>query len=113
MVKMREKRNLTPLGKITAIKVLFKPAFNHLFITLPSPDQEIVNHINSILFKFLWCNNIKIKINVVIKQYWEGGLKRMNLAAFIEALKLTRIRRLLQSDSKWQDFINFLSNLTN
>ena len=31
----------------------------------------------------------------------------VNLAAFIEALKLTWIRKLLQSDSKWQDFINF------
>ena len=31
----------------------------------------------------------------------------MNLAAFIEALKLTWIRRPFQSESKWQDFINF------
>ena len=31
----------------------------------------------------------------------------VNLAVFIEALKLTWIRRLLQSDSKWQDFIKF------
>ena len=107
IVKRWEKRNLTPLGKITAIKVLFIPAFNHLLITLPSPDQEIVNHINSILFNFLWSNNVKIKRKVVIKQYWEGGLKMVNLAAFIEALKLTWIRRLLQSDSKWQDFIKF------
>ena len=29
----------------------------------------------------------------------------MNLAAFIEALKLTWIRRLFQSESEWQDFI--------
>ena len=29
----------------------------------------------------------------------------MNIAAFIEALKLIWIRRLLQSDSKWQDVI--------
>ena len=101
------KRNLTPFGKITAIKVLFIPAFNYLLITLPSPDQEIIYHINSKLFNFLWSNNVKIKRNVVIKQYWEGGLKMVNLAAFIEALKLTWIRRLLQSDSKWQDFINF------
>ena len=68
-------KKLTPLGKITAIKVLFIPAFNHLFTTLPSPDQEIVDHINSILFNFLWSNNVKIKRNVMIKQYWEGGLK--------------------------------------
>ena len=75
MVKRWEKRNLTPLGKITAIKVLFIPAFNHLFITLPSPEQETVNHIKSILFNFLWSINVKIKRNLVIKQYWEGGLK--------------------------------------
>ena len=29
----------------------------------------------------------------------------MNIATFIEALKLIWIRRLLQSDSKWQDVI--------
>ena len=67
IVKRWEKRNLTLLGKITAIKVLFIPAFNHLFITFPSPDQEIVNHINSKLFNFLWSNNVKIERHVVIK----------------------------------------------
>ena len=36
----------------------------------------------------------------------------VNLATLIEALKLTWIKRLLQSDSKWQDFIKNLSNLT-
>ena len=74
MVK-RWGKNLKPLGKITAIKVLFLPAFNHLFITVPSPDQEIINLINNILFNLLWSNNVKIKRNVVIKQYWKGGLK--------------------------------------
>ena len=101
------KKKPDTIGKITAIKVLFIPAFNHLCITLASPDQEIVNHINNILFNFLWSINVKIKRNVVIKQYWEGGSKMINLAAFIEALKLAWIRRLFQSDSKWQDYINF------
>ena len=31
----------------------------------------------------------------------------VNLAAFIEALELTWIRRLLQSDNKRQDFVIF------
>ena len=87
-------------------------ALNYLFITLPSPEQKIINQINNILFNFLWSINVKIKRNVFIKRYWEGGLKMVNFAAFIEALKLTWIRRLLQSILKWQDFINFLSNLT-
>ena len=50
--KKMGKRYLTPFGKTTAIKVLFIPAFNQLFITLPSPDQEIPHHINNILFNF-------------------------------------------------------------
>ena len=105
MIKQWERRSLTPLGKITAIKVLMIPAFNHLFFTLPNPGQPVIDYINSILFNFLWGNKVKIKKNVVIKQYTEGGLKMVNLQAFIEALKLTWIRRLLNTDRKWQDFI--------
>ena len=69
-------------------------ALNYLFITLPSPEQKIINQINNILFNFLWSINVKIKRNVVIKRYWEGGLKKVNFVAFNEALKLTWIRRL-------------------
>ena len=105
MIKQWERRSLTPLGKITAIKGLMIPAFNHLFFTLPNPGQPVIDYINSILFNFLWGNKVKIKKNVVIKQYTEGGLKMVNLQAFIEALKLTWIRRLLNTDRKWQDFI--------
>ena len=93
------KKKPDTIRKDNSSKRTIHAAFNHLFITLPSPDQEIVNHINNTLFNFLWSNNVKIKRNVIIKQYWEGSLKMMNLAAFIEALKITWIRRLLKSDS--------------
>ena len=53
----------------------------------------------------MWGNKVKIKKNVVIKQYSEGGLKMVNLKAFIDAHKLTWIRRLLNTDSKCQEFI--------
>ena len=105
MIKQWERRSLTPLGKITAIKVLMIPAFNYLFFTLSNPGQPVIDYINSILFNFLWGNKMKIKKNVVIKQYTKGGLKMVNLQAFIEALKLTWIRRLLNTDRKWPDFI--------
>lgn len=52
-IKQWEKRSLTPLGKITAIKVLMIPAFNHLLITLPNPDRGIVDNINEKLFSIL------------------------------------------------------------
>lgn len=50
------------------------PAFNHLLITLPNPDLGIVDNINEKRFQFLWNNKVKIKRNIVIKQYLEGGL---------------------------------------
>ena len=81
------------------------PAFNHLFITLPNPEQGIIDNINEKLFRFLWNNKVKINRNIVIKQYLEGGLKMVNLNAFIDALKLTWIRRIFNTDSIWQDFI--------
>ena len=42
---------------------------------------------------------------VVVKQYFEGGLRIVNLFAFEQALKITWIRRMLQDDIKWQLFI--------
>ena len=41
----------------------------------------------------------------MVKQYFEGGLKMVNLFAFEQELKITSIRRMLQDDSKWQLFI--------
>ena len=74
-------------------------------MTKTQSEQPVIDYINKILFNFLWGNKAKIRKNVVIKQYIEGGLKMVNLQAFIEALKLTWIRRLLSTDRKWQDFI--------
>ena len=99
------KTKINSLRKNNAIKVFMIPAFHHLFITLPNPEQGIVDNINEKLFRFLWHNKVKIKRNTVIKQYLEGGLKMVNLNAFIDALKLTEIRRIFATDSKWQDFI--------
>ena len=69
---------------------------------LPNPNNEIIQKINDILFDFLWNSKTsKLKQSTVIKQYCDGGLKMINIRAFIDALKSTWIRRLLTTDSKW------------
>lgn len=105
MIKQWQKRTLTPLGKITVIKTLMIPAFNHLFISLPNPDQAIINHINNILFTFLWNSKIKIRSSVIVKEYCDGGLKMVNLKVFIDALKSTWLRRILVNNCKWQAIV--------
>ena len=106
MVKQWGRRSITPIGKITVIKTFMISIFIHLFISLPNPSQAIMDYINNTIFSFLWNNKTsKIKQSVIIKQYSEGGLKMINIKAFIDALKTTWIRRLITTDSKWQYFI--------
>ena len=53
IIKQWKRRSLTPIGKITIIKTFMISAFNHLFIMLPNPSQNIIGHINKIMFNFL------------------------------------------------------------
>ena len=104
-IKMWRMRFLTPLGKITVIKSLILPKITHLLIALPNPKPETLDNIDSIFYEYLWNGRAKIKQSVVVKQYFEGGLKMINLKAFSQALKITWLRRVLQKESKWQLFI--------
>ena len=40
-------------------------------------------------FEFLWEGPAKIKQAVVVKQYCEGGLRTINLKAFMSSMKIT------------------------
>ena len=72
---MWKRRYLTPLGKITVIKTLLVPTLNHLFISIPNPNDQTIKELNNIFFEFLWEGPAKIKYNVIIKQYCDGGLR--------------------------------------
>ena len=82
------------------------PKSTHLLIALPNPDTETLNNINVffvffLFFYFLSNGSAQIKQPVVVKQYFEGGLKMINLMAFAQAQKLTWFRRILQNERKW------------
>lgn len=102
ILKQWQKRYLTPFGKITVIKSLLLPKLTHLFLSLPNPDDHIIRIINNLFYDFLWQGRTKIKQQVVVKSYIEGGLKMINLQAFISAMKTTWIRRSLKEQSNWQ-----------
>ena len=105
LIKLWKRRCLTPLGKITVIKTLLLPILNHLLISIPNPNDQILKELNSIFFEFLWEGPAKIKQTVVIKQYCEGGLRMINLKAFMNSMKLTWLRRITTTDSPWQSII--------
>lgn len=101
LLKSWSRRKLTPIGKIHVIKSLLISQFNHLFISLPNPEESFLNKLNSLLYKYLY-GTAQIKRDVIIREYIDEGLKMVNLKAFIASLKLGWIRRLYKTTAKWQ-----------
>ena len=61
---------------------------------------------HKIIFNFLWNNGTaKIKKDIITKPYEDGGLDMINLLAYIKALKITWLRRILNSDGVWQNLL--------
>ena len=97
-IKAWKTRYLTPIGKITVIKTFLLGQLIHLFMSIPNPNSEILNDINTKLFNFLWDGKPdKIKRNQTFLNHYDGGLKMINIHNFIKALKITWIRRLYRN----------------
>ena len=95
------KRNLTPLGRITIIKTLILSKLNHLLISLPNPSPDLLKTIQQLLYKFIWKNGPdKIKRSIMESNIPNGGLKMVNIKNFILGLKCTWIRRLITNNNK-------------
>ena len=110
VIRQWSKRNLTVIGRITVVKTLILPILNHLFISLPNPSDDILKNVIQLMYNFIWSSPIdRIKRDVLQNDIEDGGLKMINLSAFILALKCTWIRRLFKTDNKWQNV--FLSNV--
>ena len=103
------KRILTPYGRILVVKCLAMAKINHLILSLPNPSEKVIKELNSLFFKFIWNGAIdRIKRKISIKTYNEGGLKMINMEYFVQALKVSWIRRLLQKDTKWSYLLNIM-----
>ena len=75
---------------------------NHLFISLPDPDQHVISMLKTKFYNFIWKSKIdRIKRNVWDGGYDNGGLKMLDLTNFIPALKCVWLRRILKSCTDW------------
>ena len=106
LIKVWKRRYLTLLGKITVVKSILLPILNHLFMSLPNPEPSTTKYLNNLLYSFIWNGLSKIKQSILDLEYSRGGLKMININAFMAALKVTWIRRLILNDGKWADIID-------
>ena len=97
------RRNISPIGRIALIKSLFLSKLNHIFLTIPSLNDNLIKQIEGLLFKFLWKSKPdKISRKCITQNYEDGGLKMVDIRTFILSLKITWIRRIFNTpDNLW------------
>ena len=67
-----------------------------VFLTIPSPKEDIINQLISKIHSFIWDN----KREVLSQNCDMGGLKMLNIKMYIKGLKLSWIRRIIKKNLK-------------
>ena len=89
-LKKWKRRYLTPIGKITVLKTLILPKFNHIFMFIPNPKIILIKELNNMFYKFIWEDKPdKIIRKQLTRGYIQGGLKMLDLTWFIKGLKIS------------------------
>jgi len=104
-----KRRDLTFLGKITIIKSLGLSKLVHLFLALPNPPQKFIKDLTKMFYDFIWNGGPdRVKREVLTKGYNAGGAKMIDIEQFINALKLSWLRRFFTKNNTWQQPLNLL-----
>ena len=92
---------------MTAIKSLIISKIVHILIALPTPSSKLFKKINKMLYDFLWDGKPdKIKRHTAKLSLENGGLGMIDIELFDKAMKLTWLRRLINSNSTWKTVIH-------
>ena len=106
LYKVWLKRQMTPLGRVAVLKSLILSKIIHLWILLPNPPDSLVDALQKTVFQFVWNRKQdRISRKVTVKTIAKGGLGIPNIRHYINALKLSWIRKLKTSDHKWKGII--------
>ena len=104
-IEQWKRRCLTPIGRISIVKALLLSKLVHLFTVLPNPSTQCIKELEMLLFGFVWGQkNDKIKRSKLIQPPSKDGLNMVHIESFIKSMKLTWLKRLCTSDSKWTVF---------
>ena len=109
LLKSWSYRNLTYIGKITVIKSLALPIIIQSLTVLPNPPKIFLTEVQNMFYNFVWSGKPdKIKRNVLINNYEDGGLRMPHLESFCLSLKMTWINKLLDplNNSPWKILIS-------
>jgi hypothetical protein len=106
LMRIWMKRQITPLGRVAILKSLVLSKLIHLWILLPNPPDECINSLQKLCYEFVWSKKQdKISRKTAHKSVQNGGLCLPHLKTFISALKLTWIRKFINTNHKWKNVV--------
>ena len=95
IIKLYSWRNLSLAGRITIVKMLLLPKLVHLLAVLPTPNKYIMDELHSLFVNFVWNNKRpKVKMNTLVQDIGQGGLKMLHVESFSKAMKLSWVNRM-------------------
>ena len=87
------------MGKITVLKSLIAPQLVYILSPLPT-EHCILNEINKVFFNFLWNGKgDKIKRDIMIGDYSQGGLRMIDIQSFNKSLKTMWVIKYLDESN--------------
>jgi len=97
-----ELRRLSLLGKITVLKSLIASQLVYILSPLPT-NHNAIKVINNIFFNFLWDGKgDKVKHDIIISDYENGGLRMIDIKLFNQARKSAWIKKYLDRENHGQ-----------
>ena len=102
---MWKQRSLSIIGKIQIIKT--NGISKTLFITnMKNTPTHIINHVNKILYNFIWNGPDKVKRSAMIADIAKGGLKMPHLESIIKTQKVIWCKRYAEENyHPWKEFL--------
>jgi hypothetical protein len=100
---------------VTVLKSLALPILVQSLTVLPDPPLEIISEIQLEFLIFLWSGKSdKIKRNILIGDFSQGGIKMPHILSFCHALKFSWVKKLLDplNHAGWKSlFLGKVENL--
>ena len=97
-LKQWQHRKLTLMGKVTVVKKFALPKLIFALSSLPNPLKSTIDRIEKIMYSFIWDSKPdKIKRSTLIQNYEKGGIKMIKIEKFIMSLKVTWVKKILDS----------------
>ena len=107
-----KQRDLSMTGKIHLMKTYALSKLNYV-TSLTAVPKWVVTEVEKITFEFLWSGKDRIKRDILFQDYKNGGLRMTNYRLFIQAQRISWLKRLLYGNKQmgWKMFFDYCCRL--